>query len=208
MSLAKGTKMIEVYVKESGKVWFGVANEAHQIFATAFADTQQRVIRYLLRMLPFDVPFEITYEGTPLVDRIISLIEDVYFGKDTKIEWFCLVDKQLKPYTRMVLQTVSHIPPGFITSYGAVAKVVGGGARAVGNIMAANPFPPLVPCHRVVKSNFKLGGYGVGANVKLEILKREKKGYTEPKKISIGEKLLQIFPVEFVLNRNSRTFYS
>jgi O-6-methylguanine DNA methyltransferase len=159
----------------------------------------------LLEKLPFDAPFEVAAECSPLAERTLSLMEAVYAGEDVNTEHVRLAYEQVKPYTRTVLQTVLRIPLGFVTSYGAVAKVAGGGARAVGNAMAANPFPPLVPCHRVVNSNFKLGGYsGGGLDVKLEMLKRERKGYTEPKKISVREKTLQVFPVEFVLNENSK----
>lgn len=198
--------MLEIYVKEKGKVWFGVAATPHLVFATAFSDTQHKVIHYLSRKLPFDAPFEVAAECSPLAERTLSLMEDVYAGKDINTEHFRFNYEQVKPYTRMVLQTVLRIPSGFVTSYGEVAKVARGGARAVGNAMAANPFPPLIPCHRVVNSNFKLGGYSGGLNVKLEMLKRERKGYTEPKKILVGEKTLQIFPVEFVLNEKSKEF--
>jgi alkylated DNA nucleotide flippase Atl1 len=76
---------------------------------------------------------------------------------------------------------------------------VGGGPRAVGNIMAANPFAPIVPCHRVVKSDFTLGGYGGGLKVKLELLRREKRGFSALKEIEANGGRLQVFPVEYVL---------
>jgi hypothetical protein len=65
--------------------------------------------------------------------------------------------------------------------------------------MAANPFAPIVPCHRVVRSDFTLGGYGGGLNLKAEILTREKRGNNVPKKIPVMSKRLRIFPVEFAL---------
>ena len=61
------------------------------------------------------------------------------------------------------------------TTYGDLAKAVGlkNGQRVIGTIMKKNPFPVIVPCHRVVKSNGKIGGYVYGERVKSQILARE-----------------------------------
>jgi hypothetical protein len=71
----------------------------------------------------------------------------------------------------------------------------------VGNVMAANPFAPIVPCHRVVSANFALGGYGGGLDLKVALLKREKRGYSEKREIPVDAQKLQVFPVEFVLRK-------
>ena len=47
--------------------------------------------------------------------------------------------------TRRVLQCVARIPIGYVTPYGAIANTVGGSPRVVGRVMAANPFPLLIP---------------------------------------------------------------
>ena len=67
----------------------------------------------------------------------------------------------MTPFERRVLTIVSRIPPGRVTTYGAVAKLAGrpGAARAVGAAMAACPIPLFIPCHRVVAANGP-GGYG------------------------------------------------
>ena len=90
-----------------------------------------------------------------------------------------------------------------MASYGSIAKAVGGGPRAVGNVMASNPFAPIVPCHRVVKSDFSLGGYGGGLKVKLELLSREKRGFSVSKEIEVNGSMLQVFPVEYSLGNFS-----
>ena len=68
----------------------------------------------------------------------------------------------LPSYTQKVLKATPAVPAGYVTTYGAIAEAVGGGPRAVGNAMACNLFAPVVPCHRVVKSDLTLGGYGIG----------------------------------------------
>ena len=103
-------------------------------------------------------------------------------------------------YTKKVLKATSAIPLGYVTSYGAIAKAVGGGPRAVGNIMASNPFAPIVPCHRVVKSDFTLGGYGVGLKVKVAIVEKERnEGFLISKEIEVNGGQLTVFPVEMFL---------
>ena len=66
------------------------------------------------------------------------------------------------------------IPKGMITTYAELANSLDSNAyRAVGNAMANNPNPILVPCHRVIRSNGSLGGYALGVNKKIELLNKE-----------------------------------
>lgn len=121
-------------------------------------------------------------------------------GKDSS-SVFPLAMEHLSNYARSILRVVILIPVGYVSSYGLVAKAGGGGARAVGRIMATNPFAPIVPCHRVVTSDYGLGGYGGGIDVKLAFLAREKRGYISAREIPVDGKKLHVFPVEFVLKR-------
>jgi len=75
-----------------------------------------------------------------------------------------------------VRDVVRHIPGGSTMSYGEVAAAAGrpGAARAVGRVMATNPVPPFIPCHRVVAADGGLGGYGGGLEMKLRLLERER----------------------------------
>jgi alkylated DNA nucleotide flippase Atl1 len=66
--------------------------------------------------------------------------------------------------------------------------------------MASNPFAPIVPCHRVVKTDLKLGGYGGGLRVKVELLSREKRGFSHSKQVQVDGGSLKVFPAEYVLN--------
>ncbi|MFH1802396.1 MAG: MGMT family protein [archaeon] len=69
------------------------------------------------------------------------------------------------------------VPKGKITTYGALARAVGSprAARAVGNAMNKNPYSPKVPCHRVVKSDGKVGGFASGADKKVEMFERRRR---------------------------------
>lgn len=74
-----------------------------------------------------------------------------------------------------VWDVVRSIPYGQVRSYGWVAAQVGSpqAARAVGRVMATNPFPIVVPCHRVVGSNGQLVGFGGGLDMKRRLLELE-----------------------------------
>ena len=67
------------------------------------------------------------------------------------------------------------MPKGQITTYGELAKAVGlkNGQRAVGKIMNTNPYPVIIPCHRVVMSSGKIGGYAYGEHIKMKMLTDE-----------------------------------
>jgi len=73
-----------------------------------------------------------------------------------------------------VLEVVSRIPKGKTMTYAEVAKKAGNvkAYRAVGNILNKN-YNPLIPCHRVVRSDGSLGGYNRGSNKKRELLRKE-----------------------------------
>ncbi|MCX8052274.1 MAG: methylated-DNA--[protein]-cysteine S-methyltransferase [Armatimonadetes bacterium] len=77
-------------------------------------------------------------------------------------------------YAKVIL-AARKIPYGTTVTYGELARMAGspGAARAVGRAMALNKFPIVVPCHRVVASGGKLGGFSSGAEWKLRLLKLE-----------------------------------
>ena len=67
------------------------------------------------------------------------------------------------------------VPHGKITTYKELSKSVGleNGQRLVGQIMKKNPFPVIIPCHRVIKSNGDIGGYLFGIDIKKNMLRKE-----------------------------------
>jgi methylated-DNA-[protein]-cysteine S-methyltransferase len=79
-------------------------------------------------------------------------------------------------FEKKVLEIVSTIPLGQTHSYKWVAQKAGRprAVRAVGQVLKKNPFPLLIPCHRVIKNNGSLGGYSLGCKVKKSLLDLEK----------------------------------
>jgi methylated-DNA-[protein]-cysteine S-methyltransferase len=78
-------------------------------------------------------------------------------------------------FARRVLTADHAIPRGRVMTYGGLAERLGvpGGGRAVGNVMARNPFPLVIPCHRVVGSDGRLNGFGGGLPMKRALLAME-----------------------------------
>jgi O-6-methylguanine DNA methyltransferase len=191
--------LIEVYVQNFDGVYFALGINQNEIVTTTFNVDQKTALGTILSNLPLNVPFQVFHEPTAQAKNALATLKTIYDGKDTDTP-LQLATKHLPAYTKKVLKATTSIPVGYVTSYGAIAKAVGGGPRAVGNAMACNLFAPIVPCHRVVKSDLGLGGYGAGGlGVKLAFLAREKRGFTEPKEVDVGRGQLTVFPVEHVL---------
>jgi O-6-methylguanine DNA methyltransferase len=87
--------------------------------------------------------------------------------------------KQYPEFSRKVWCACADIPEGETLTYGELARKIGhpGAARAVGTALAKNPFAPVVPCHRVIRSDGGMGGYSGpgGVETKRKLLEKEKK---------------------------------
>lgn len=81
----------------------------------------------------------------------------------------------MKTFSEKVYDVVRKIPKGSVLTYKQVAQKAGNSkaCRAVGNILNKN-YNKDVPCHRVIRSDGKIGGYNRGEKLKVEILKKEK----------------------------------
>ncbi len=84
---------------------------------------------------------------------------------------------QMTPFQSSVLLACAKIPKGQTRTYSDIAKAIGRpkAARAVGSALAKNPLAPMIPCHRVVRSDGSLGGYSGkgGLKTKQLLLKKE-----------------------------------
>ena len=79
-------------------------------------------------------------------------------------------------FYQMIWVVTMGIPFGAVRSYGWVAQQAGkpGAMRAVGQAMAANPIPLIIPCHRIIRQNGTIGGYSAGLPLKRKFLELEK----------------------------------
>lgn len=87
-----------------------------------------------------------------------------------------MAHKKLTPFTKKVYKVVLDIPLGEVRSYKWVARKAGkpNAARAVGQALKQNPWPLIIPCHRVIASGGEPGGYSRGKKRKIALLNLEK----------------------------------
>jgi methylated-DNA-[protein]-cysteine S-methyltransferase len=80
-----------------------------------------------------------------------------------------------------VYDLLLKIPPGKVSTYGDLARALGNpsASRAIGRILGENPNPIKVPCHRVVMSNGRVGGYAYGTAKKRQLLENESVSFTD-----------------------------
>ena len=93
-----------------------------------------------------------------------------------------------------VLKLVKQIPKGKLMTYGEIARELTGSvraARAVGQAVATNPYPVVVPCHRVVRSDGDVGGYSLGVEKKIRLLSAEGVEIREGKVVNLRETLFK-----------------
>lgn len=112
-------------------------------------------------------------ENPKALDNVINQLKKYFTGKLKK---FSLpLDLQSSPFYKKVLMAVKNIPYGKTASYKQIANRIDNpkAARAVGNANANNPIPIIIPCHRVVASDWSLGGYGGGLTMKRWLLELE-----------------------------------
>jgi|GEM_PF-858268 len=99
------------------------------------------------------------------VDRLWREIKLAIAGK---IVWRAKLADGLSPFQRRVFRQLLAVPAGHVITYGKLGKAVNSSPRAVGRAVARNPWPLLVPCHRVVETGGGLGGYSAPAGTALK----------------------------------------
>jgi len=109
-------------------------------------------------------------------DLVVSIKKDLTAYLSGEIVDFSSYHLQmnLSQKARRVLFEVRKIPYGQLRTYKWVAqKIKSRGYRAVGRILSINPFPLIIPCHRVIRSDGRLGGFSAGLALKRKLLKLE-----------------------------------
>jgi methylated-DNA-[protein]-cysteine S-methyltransferase len=114
----------------------------------------------------------------PNAEKMADAVMEYFKGNFSEIEWPPLkwLDfDDLTPLEKKVLSAVAKIPYGQTRSYKEIAELVAKpkAYRFVGSTMAKNPFPILIPCHRVVRSDRSVGGFGGGPEMKRKMIEME-----------------------------------
>lgn len=113
--------------------------------------------------------------GRPQITTTRSQLDEYFSGErkefDLELDW-----QLTRGFRRQVLQVTDHIPYGETRSYSDVALEAGSpkAVRAAGSALATNPLPIVVPCHRVLRSDGKVGSYLGGSSMKETLLEMER----------------------------------
>jgi O-6-methylguanine DNA methyltransferase len=176
-----GLRLIGVSTAKRNGVWYSVAvNQKGKLLACAFSDRSRREAeRGLGNSVPKKMRRWVRHSGGSHNFRALA---NFYDGKGRAVSLRSVDLSSVSNFRRSVYQVLCKIPIGKVTTYGAIAKRLGGKryARAVGTAVATNPLPLLIPCHRVVPASLRVGNYGMcgrnpstGGYMKRMLLARE-----------------------------------
>ncbi|MBM3265679.1 MAG: methylated-DNA--[protein]-cysteine S-methyltransferase, partial [candidate division Zixibacteria bacterium] len=149
-----------------GRVWIGFTPKGITLLRLSSEDADAFETHYQHRLGRRPVP------GTA-PDRYVEAVRMALEGR--KPHSVPIVLDGLADFERIVLDHLARIPVGEVRPYAWLAREAGrpSAVRAVGTVMARNPVPFLLPCHRVVPSTGGVGNYGYGSQMKRELLERE-----------------------------------
>jgi methylated-DNA-[protein]-cysteine S-methyltransferase len=110
--------------------------------------------------------------GDADIENLRCAIRTFLGGDDVRFDTGILDLDRCSPFQRNVLLAEYGIPRGRVSTYGRIARQIGipAGARAVGSALARNPFPIVIPCHRAVQANGRIGGFQGGSEMKRRLL--------------------------------------
>jgi methylated-DNA-[protein]-cysteine S-methyltransferase len=109
------------------------------------------------------------------IDDVATAIKGLLEGEEIEFSLDVADLSLCTEFQQLVLRAEHRIPRGSVSTYRLIAEYLGkrNGARAVGNALADNPFPLIVPCHRAIRSDRHLGGYQGGLEMKRALLEKE-----------------------------------
>jgi methylated-DNA-[protein]-cysteine S-methyltransferase len=109
------------------------------------------------------------------ITAIAQMMTDYFHGGKIIIPWDVMDFGNITDFRETVLKTAAAIPYGEVRTYRELAEAVGHpkASRAVGSALANNPFPILIPCHRVIRSDGTVGQFGGGTDMKTRLIELE-----------------------------------
>lgn len=167
---SSGILILETDIGPCGIAWRGT-----KIVGVEIGDADEKETRYRLReRFPgaedIDVP--------AFVNRAAQGVRALLAGADADFSDTPLALDSVPDLNRQVYDIILELKPGETTTYGAIARRIGdiSLSQAVGYALGKNPFPIIVPCHRVLGANGKVGGFSAagGTATKLKLLNIER----------------------------------
>lgn len=121
----------------------------------------------------------------PTIGELGARLRSLFEGREVEFDLDLLALEDCSEFQRRVLLADHGIPRGWVSTYGGIANKLGisGGARAVGGALGRNPFPLIIPCHRVLSADGSLGGFEGGLPLKRRLLELEGVSFSESGKV-------------------------
>jgi methylated-DNA-[protein]-cysteine S-methyltransferase len=121
------------------------------------------------------------------IDKIAFDIEAFFNGDNVQFAPETVRMDLCSGFQKKVLTTLNKIPRGYASTYQNIARHLNNpySFRAVGNVLANNPFLVVIPCHRVIRSDMSLGGYQGGLCMKKSLLEMEGIGFDDKGRVEL-----------------------
>jgi methylated-DNA-[protein]-cysteine S-methyltransferase len=157
--MASGFALFDTAIGPCGIAWGGQGVAGVQLPEVGEPETRARMLQRFPAAGEAPPPPEIQQT----IERIVALL----CGMSSDLSGVALDMAHVPAFHRRVYEVARTIPPGMTLSYGDIAARVGapGAARAVGQALGRNPFPIVVPCHRVLAAGGKIGGFSAQGGV-------------------------------------------
>lgn len=150
----------------------GIAWGEAGIYASWLPERTEAALRARIAKRPY-----VEWPPSPEIANVIANIQALTEGEKRDLMEIALDMARLGAFERAVYERARAINPGTTRTYGEIAADLGdkSAARAVGQALGRNPFPIIVPCHRVLGANGKIGGFSApgGVATKLKLLEIE-----------------------------------
>ncbi len=167
---SSGVTIFETEIGPCGIAWRG-----QKIVGVEIGDADEKETRYRLRER---FPGADDKEAPAFVTRAVEGVRALLAGADVDFSGTPLALDAQPDLNRQVYEIILELKTGETTTYGAIARRIGDVSlsQAVGYALGKNPFPIIVPCHRVLGSNGKVGGFSAagGTATKLKLLNIER----------------------------------
>lgn len=162
-------KLVQSQFGEMGIVW--KSEDGNEKIIHVFLPKPGKKMRQVIENVYPDIIFSMV----SIIDRIYTKFEQYFKGESIGFPLDSIALEQLYYFQKKVLLLERQIPYGQVSTYGRLAYKLGhpGAARAVGTALARNPFPIIIPCHRTIRSDGSLGGFGGGLKLKRQLLELE-----------------------------------
>jgi O-6-methylguanine DNA methyltransferase len=156
-------KIIKYWIFKTKWGYFGVVGSDEGLLRTYLPQADREEIkRQILKAFPTARPEKKPFE------RVFNAVLGYFDGKKVGFGDIKVAMDELSRFARRVLVTCRGTGFGKVVTYQGLAKKIGraGATRAVGTVMAKNPLPLIIPCHRVIRSDGKLGGFSAHGGIK------------------------------------------